>query len=94
MITTNRKIASILVFLQQPGQFGEVGRTGVAIDTLDDVERLLQDIPLEKVPVFLAANGTAAILYSKSHKRRHGADFGIAPAARLRNAGCPAVPTR
>src|SRR6185436_8902460 len=32
---------------------GEVGKVGVAIDTLDDMERLFRDIPLDRVFFFL-----------------------------------------
>jgi methylmalonyl-CoA mutase N-terminal domain/subunit len=41
---------------------GEVGRTGVAIDTLDDMRRLLQDIPLGEVSTSMTINATAACL--------------------------------
>ena len=41
---------------------GEVGKVGVAIDTLDDMERLFQAIPLERVSTSMTINATAAIL--------------------------------
>ena len=41
---------------------GEVGRTGVAIDTLDDMESLFAGIPLDKVSVSMTINAPAAIL--------------------------------
>jgi methylmalonyl-CoA mutase N-terminal domain/subunit len=41
---------------------GEVGRTGVAIDTIDDLEILFDGIPLERVSVSMTINSTAAIL--------------------------------
>ncbi|MGE5175774.1 MAG: methylmalonyl-CoA mutase [Hyphomicrobiales bacterium] len=41
---------------------GEVGRVGVAIATLDDMERLLRGIPLEKVSLSMTINATAMIL--------------------------------
>ena len=41
---------------------GEVGRTGVAIDSLDDFRVLLKDIPLGKVSTSMTINATAAIL--------------------------------
>ncbi len=41
---------------------GEVGRVGVAIDTLDDMRRLLKDIPLDRVSTSMTINATAAIL--------------------------------
>jgi len=41
---------------------GEVGRTGVAICTLDDMEVLLADLPLDQVSTSMTINATAAIL--------------------------------
>jgi methylmalonyl-CoA mutase N-terminal domain/subunit len=41
---------------------GEVGKVGVAIDTLDDMERLFDQIPLDKVSTSMTINSTAAIL--------------------------------
>lgn len=41
---------------------GEVGRVGVAIDTLDDVRVLFDGIPLDQVSVSMTINATAAIL--------------------------------
>jgi methylmalonyl-CoA mutase, N-terminal domain len=41
---------------------GEVGKVGVAIDTLDDMERLFDQIPLDKVSTSMTINATAAIL--------------------------------
>ena len=41
---------------------GEVGRVGVAIDSIDDFRILLKDIPLEKVSTSMTINATAAIL--------------------------------
>ncbi len=41
---------------------GEVGRVGVAIDSLDDMERLLAGIPLDKVSTSMTINATASIL--------------------------------
>src|ERR1700735_3574605 len=40
----------------------EVGRVGVAIDTLADVEVLFDSIPLDKISTSFTINGTAAIL--------------------------------
>jgi methylmalonyl-CoA mutase cobalamin-binding domain/chain len=45
-----------------PRSEGEVGREGVAIDTLDDMEALFQDIDLEKISVSMTINPTAWIL--------------------------------
>ncbi|MBV6432829.1 MAG: Methylmalonyl-CoA mutase [Bryobacteraceae bacterium] len=41
---------------------GEVGRVGVAICTLADMERLFDGIPLEKITTSMTINSTAAIL--------------------------------
>ena len=41
---------------------GEVGKTGVAIDSLEDMELLFDQIPLEKVSVSMTINATASIL--------------------------------
>ena len=41
---------------------GEVGKVGVAIDTLDDMETLLAGIPLDKVSTSMTINATGFIL--------------------------------
>lgn len=41
---------------------GEVGRVGVAIDTVEDLGRLFEDIPLDQVSVSMTINATAPIL--------------------------------
>jgi len=41
---------------------GEVGKTGVAIDSLADMETLFEGIPLDKVSVSMTINATASIL--------------------------------
>jgi methylmalonyl-CoA mutase, N-terminal domain len=41
---------------------GEVGKVGVAIDSLEDMEMLFDQIPLEKVSTSMTINATAAIL--------------------------------
>jgi methylmalonyl-CoA mutase N-terminal domain/subunit len=45
-----------------PRAEGEVGKVGVAIDTLDDMRTLLADLPLDKVTTSMTINSTAAIL--------------------------------
>ncbi len=42
--------------------FGEVGRVGVAIDSLDDMETLFNEIPLDKITTSMTINAPAAIL--------------------------------
>ena len=41
---------------------GEVGRTGVAIDSVDDMARLLEGIPLDEVSTSMTINAPAALL--------------------------------
>jgi methylmalonyl-CoA mutase, N-terminal domain len=41
---------------------GEVGKVGVAIDSLEDMQTLLDGIPLEKISTSMTINSTAAIL--------------------------------
>jgi methylmalonyl-CoA mutase N-terminal domain/subunit len=43
---------------------GEVGRVGVAIDSIEDMRRLFASIPLDKVTTSMTINATAAILLS------------------------------
>ncbi len=45
-----------------PRAEGEVGRTGVAIDSVEDMARLLDGIPLDQVTTSMTINATAAIL--------------------------------
>jgi methylmalonyl-CoA mutase N-terminal domain/subunit len=45
-----------------PLALGEVGKVGVAIDSLEDMETLFGGIPLEKVSTSMTINATAAIL--------------------------------
>ena len=45
-----------------PRAVGEVGRVGVAIDTVDDLHRLLEGIPLDTVSTSMTINATAATL--------------------------------
>jgi methylmalonyl-CoA mutase N-terminal domain/subunit len=47
-----------------PLALGEVGKVGVAIDSLEDMEALFEGIPLEKVSTSMTINSTAAILLS------------------------------
>ena len=47
-----------------PLAVGEVGKVGVAIDSLEDMERLFAGIPLDEVSTSMTINATAAILLS------------------------------
>jgi methylmalonyl-CoA mutase N-terminal domain/subunit len=56
---------------------GEVGKVGVAIDSLEDMETLFDGIPLEKVSTSMTINATAAILLCLyvAVAKRQGADL-------------------
>jgi methylmalonyl-CoA mutase N-terminal domain/subunit len=45
-----------------PRAEGEVGKTGVAIDSIDDMRRLFAEIPLDRVSTSMTINATAPIL--------------------------------
>jgi methylmalonyl-CoA mutase N-terminal domain/subunit len=45
-----------------PRAEGEVGRVGVAIDSVDDMRRLMAGIPLDQVTTSMTINATAAVL--------------------------------
>src|SRR5580693_114430 len=45
-----------------PRSLGEVGREGVAVDSLDDMETLFDGIPLDQVSVSMTINAPAAIM--------------------------------
>ncbi|MEE9219126.1 MAG: methylmalonyl-CoA mutase family protein [Acidobacteriota bacterium] len=56
---------------------GEVGREGVAIDTLEDMETLFHDIPLERVSTSMTINAPAAVIFAMylATARRQGASW-------------------
>ncbi|HEV8563465.1 MAG TPA: methylmalonyl-CoA mutase family protein, partial [Actinomycetota bacterium] len=45
-----------------PRAEGEVGKTGVAIDSIEDMKRLFEQIPLDRVSTSMTINATAPIL--------------------------------
>ena len=47
-----------------PKSAGEVGVCGVAIDSLEDIEILYQDLPLDKVSTSMTINGPAVIIFA------------------------------
>ncbi|MFW9944992.1 MAG: methylmalonyl-CoA mutase, partial [Candidatus Sifarchaeia archaeon] len=47
-----------------PYSYGEVGKLGVAVDTLEDMEILFDGIPLDKVTTSMTINAPAAVLLS------------------------------
>src|SRR5215217_413624 len=56
---------------------GEVGKVGVAIDSIDDIETLFHGIKLEDVSTSMTINATAFILLSfyVAQAKRQGADL-------------------
>jgi methylmalonyl-CoA mutase N-terminal domain/subunit len=60
-----------------PQSRGEVGKVGVAIDTIDDVETLFDSIPLDRVTVSMTINAPASILlaFVLAVARRRGIPF-------------------
>ena len=56
---------------------GEVGKVGVAIDSLEDMETLLEGIPLQKISTSMTINATAAILLALyvAVAKKQGADL-------------------
>ena len=59
-----------------PMALGEVGKVGVAIDSIEDMERLFDGIPLDKISTSMTINATASILLALyvAVARRTGAD--------------------
>jgi methylmalonyl-CoA mutase N-terminal domain/subunit len=59
-----------------PMSLGEVGKVGVAIDSIEDTERLFEGIPLEKISTSMTINATASILLALyvAVAKRTGAD--------------------
>ena len=53
-----------------PMAHGEVGRVGVAIDTVDDLADLFRGIPLDRVSTSMTINATAAILLAMAYLAR------------------------
>src|SRR3954464_548989 len=60
-----------------PLAMGEVGKVGVAIDSIEDMERLFAGIPLEKISTSMTINATASILLALyvAVAKRSGADL-------------------
>ncbi len=59
-----------------PISAGEVGKVGVSVSTIEDMEQLFEDIPLGKVSVSMTINAPAAILLAMyiAIARRRGID--------------------
>ncbi len=60
-----------------PLALGEVGKVGVAIDSLEDMQTLLDGIPLERISTSMTINSTAAILLALyvAVAKQQGADL-------------------
>src|SRR5437870_5490197 len=61
-----------------PRAYGEVGRLGVAVDTLDDVRQLFEGIDLERVSLSMTINGPAIVImaFFLANARERGVDWG------------------
>jgi methylmalonyl-CoA mutase, N-terminal domain len=71
-----------------PHALGEVGRVGVAIDSLEDMETLLADLPLDRISTSMTINATAAILvalYIAVARRRGGPQKDIPGGGKKKN---------
>jgi methylmalonyl-CoA mutase, N-terminal domain len=60
-----------------PLAMGEVGKVGVAIDSIEDMQRLFDGIDLTKISTSMTINATASILLALyvAVAKRHGADI-------------------
>ncbi len=60
-----------------PFSAGEVGKCGVAVDTLQDMETIFEGVNLEEVTVSMTINSTAPILLAMylAVEQKHGADW-------------------
>jgi len=60
-----------------PQSYGEVGRLGVAVDTIDDIAQLFADIDLEKISVSMTINAPAIIVmaFYLAHAQESGFDW-------------------
>jgi methylmalonyl-CoA mutase, N-terminal domain len=61
-----------------PLSAGEVGKCGVAIDTIEDMHRLYADIPIDQVTVSQTINGPAAVIWAMylAMAKQRGIDWG------------------
>ncbi len=60
-----------------PKSLGEVGKCGVAIDSIDDMSRLFDKIPLDQVSTSMTINGPAIVLFAMylAVAQRQGVSF-------------------
>jgi methylmalonyl-CoA mutase N-terminal domain/subunit len=62
-----------------PNSLGEVGKCGVPVSSVEDMERLFQNIPLGEVSVSMTINSPAAVLYAMYlvAAERQGVDWSV-----------------
>ena len=65
-----------------PRVTGDVGKAGVAIDSVEDMKILFDGIPLDKVSVSMTMNGARAAGARRLHRRGRGAGRRAGPAER------------
>lgn len=60
-----------------PKAYGEVGVCGVAVDSLEDMEILYQDLPLDKISTSMTINGPAVIIFCMflANAQKRGVDL-------------------
>jgi len=60
-----------------PLAHGEVGVCGVAVDTLEDIEILYKDIPLEEISTSMTINGPAVVIFAMflANAQKRGVDL-------------------
>lgn len=60
-----------------PKASGEVGVCGVAVDSLEDVEILYKDLPLDKISTSMTINGPAVVIFCMflANARKRGVDL-------------------
>lgn len=60
-----------------PKAFGEVGVCGVAVDSLEDVEILYKDLPLDKISTSMTINGPAVVVFCMflANAQKRGVDL-------------------
>ena len=65
-----------------PRVVGDVGKAGVAIDSVEDMKILFDGIPLDKMSVSMTMNGAVLPVLAALHRRRRGAGRRPGPAQR------------
>src|SRR4030067_826842 len=70
--------STLLATPAAPGAGGEVGRVGMAVDTLADMELAFDSIPIDQISVSLTVNALAAPIIAMFFvvAERHGVELG------------------